>query len=254
MAKIIAGPCQHESLEQSLEIARHCAAICSKYGADYIFKASYDKANRSSIKGERGVGLESTMNDFLDLKQRGYKLLTDVHEVSQVDYIEDIVDVIQIPAFLCRQTDLIQRACKTDCIVNIKKGQFLAPWDMKGILSKTEEAKEVWITERGTSFGYNTLVVDFTGLDYMLNTYSAPIVLDATHAVQQPGGLGDSTGGNRNYVPGLCRAGSALGIEYFFLEVHPDPDNAPSDGLNMLKLEDFDRVVKEIHDMQRRLS
>ena len=254
MAKIIAGPCQHESLEQSLEIARHCAAICSKYGADYTFKASYDKANRSSIKGERGVGLESTMNDFLDLKQRGYKLLTDVHEVSQVDYIEDIVDVIQIPAFLCRQTDLIQRACKTDCIVNIKKGQFLAPWDMKGILSKTEEAKEVWITERGTSFGYNTLVVDFTGLDYMLNTYSAPIVLDATHAVQKPGGLGDSTGCNRNYVPGLCRAGSALGIEYFFLEVHPDPDNAPSDGLNMLKLEDFDRVVKEIHDMQRTLS
>ena len=254
MAKIIAGPCQHESLEQSLEIARHCAAICSKYGADYTFKASYDKANRSSIKGERGVGLESTMNDFLDLKQRGYKLLTDVHEVSQVDYIEDIVDVIQIPAFLCRQTDLIQRACKTDCIVNIKKGQFLAPWDMKGILSKTEEAKEVWITERGTSFGYNTLVVDFTGLDYMLNTYSAPIDLDATHAVQKPGGLGDSTGGNRNYVPGLCRAGSALGIEYFFLEVHPDPDNAPSDGLNMLKLEDFDRVVKEIHDMQRTLS
>ena len=254
MAKIIAGPCQHESLEQSLEIARHCAAICSKYGADYIFKASYDKANRSSIKGERGVGLESTMKDFLDLKQRGYKLLTDVHEVFQVDYIEDIVDVIQIPAFLCRQTDLIQRACKTDCIVNIKKGLFLAPWDMKGLLSKTEEAKEVWITERGTSFGYNTLVVDFTGLDYMLNTYSAPIVLDATHAVQKPGGLGDSTGGNRDYVPGLCRAGSALGIEYFFLEVHPDPDNAPSDGLNMLKLEDFDRVVKEIHDMQRTLS
>ena len=254
MAKIIAGPCQHESLEQSLEIARHCAAICSKYGADYIFKASYDKANRSSIKGERGVGLESTMKDFLDLKQRGYKLLTDVHEVFQVDYIEDIVDVIQIPAFLCRQTDLIQRACKTDCIVNIKKGQFLAPWDMKGILSKTEEAKEVWITERGTSFGYNTLVVDFTGLDYMLNTYSAPIVLDATHAVQKPGGLGDSTGGNRDYVPGLCRAGRALGIEYFFLEVHPDPDNAPSDGLNMLKLEDFDRVVKEIHDMQRTFS
>ena len=253
MAKIIAGPCQHESLEQSLEIARHCAAICSKYGADYIFKASYDKANRSSIKGERGVGLESTMKDFLDLKQRGYKLLTDVHEVFQVDYIEDIVDVIQIPAFLCRQTDLILRSCKTDCIVNIKKGLFLAPWDMKGLLSKTEEAKEVWITERGTSFGYNTLVVDFTGLDYMLNTYSAPIVLDATHAVQKPGGLGDSTGGNRDYVPGLCRAGSALGIEYFFLEVHPDPDNAPSDGLNMLKLEDFDRVVKEIHDMQRTL-
>jgi len=147
---------------------------------------------------------------------------------------------------LCRQTDLIQEVCQTNSIVNIKKGQFLAPWDVDGILSKTEGAKEVWITERGTSFGYNTLVVDFTGLNYMLNNYSVPIVLDATHSVQKPGGNGTSSGGNRDYVPGLTRAASALGISNFFLEVHADPDNAPSDGPNMLKLENFEEVVRDI--------
>ena len=258
MIRIIAGPCQHESLEHSLEIAQHCADVCSKYGAEYIFKASYDKANRSSLGGKRGVGMEQTLTDFATIKQKikymnvGIKTLTDVHDYVQVARIvrefNDAVDVLQIPAFLCRQTDLVKAVCATDKIVNIKKGQFLAPWDMNGILSKTEGAKEVWITERGTSFGYNTLVVDFTGLDYMLNNYSAPVVLDATHGVQKPGGLGGSSGGNRDYVPGLCRAGSALGITSFFIEVHPDPDNAPSDGPNMLKLEDFDRVVGEIHE------
>ena len=253
MIRIIAGPCQHESLEHSLEIAQHCADVCSKYGAEYIFKASYDKANRSSLGGKRGIGLKHTMDAFKSLKEKlSVKILTDVHNQNEVlkiaAYYNDIVDVLQIPAFLCRQTDLVQAACRTNKIVNIKKGQFLAPWDMEGILSKTEGAKEVWITERGTSFGYNTLVVDFTGLDYMLNNYSAPVVLDATHGVQKPGGLGGSSGGNRDYVPGLCRAGSALGIRNFFIEVHPDPDNAPSDGPNMLKLEDFDRVVGEIHE------
>ena len=253
MIRIIAGPCQHESLEHSLEIAQHCADVCSKYGAEYIFKASYDKANRSSLGGKRGIGLKPTMDAFKSLKEKlSVKILTDVHNQNEVlkiaAYYNDIVDVLQIPAFLCRQTDLVQAACRTNKIVNIKKGQFLAPWDMNGILSKTEGAKEVWITERGTSFGYNTLVVDFTGLDYMLNNYSAPVVLDATHGVQKPGGLGGSSGGNRDYVPGLCRAGSALGIRNFFIEVHPDPDNAPSDGPNMLKLEDFDRVVGEIHE------
>jgi 2-dehydro-3-deoxyphosphooctonate aldolase (KDO 8-P synthase) len=163
-----------------------------------------------------------------------------------VFHVKDVVDVIQIPAFLCRQTDLIQAACATDCIVNIKKGQFLAPWDVAGILSKCTDAKEVWITERGTSFGYNTLVVDFTGLNYMLDNFTVPIVLDATHSVQKPGGRGTSSDGNRAYVPGLCRAASALGITNFFLEVHPDPDNAPSDGPNMLHLKDFDDVVKQI--------
>ena len=245
--RIIAGPCQHESYEQSLEIAEECKRVCDKYDIDYYFKASYDKANRTSINGKRGVGITATMIDFLKLKTQGFKLLTDCHTVGEISRVHNVVDVIQIPAFLCRQTDLIQAACATDCIVNIKKGQFLAPWDVAGILSKCADAREVWITERGTSFGYNTLVVDFTGLDYMLNNFDCPIVLDATHSVQKPGGLGSSSGGNRNYVPGLSRAASALGIRNFFLEVHADPDNAPSDGPNMLRLEDFEEVVDDIH-------
>jgi len=249
--RIIAGPCQHETLEQSISIAETCARVCSKYDIDYYFKASYDKANRTSINGKRGLGLARTMQDFEIMKKEipGLKILTDVHTRGQIDAMgayPDAVDVLQIPAFLCRQTDLIQRACETDKIVNIKKGQFLAPWDVAGILSKCEDAKEVWITERGTSFGYNTLVVDFTGLNYMLDNFDCPIVLDATHSVQKPGGNGSSSGGNRDYVPGLARAASALGIRNFFLEVHPDPDNAPSDGPNMLRLEDFERVVEDI--------
>ena len=250
--RIIAGPCQHETLEQSMEIAETCARVCGKYGIEYYFKASYDKANRTSMTGKRGIGLAQTMSDFTVMKDEipGLKILTDVHTNSQVDAITgytDVVDVLQIPAFLCRQTDLIRRAVDTGKIVNIKKGQFLAPWDVAGILSKCEDAREVWITERGTSFGYNTLVVDFTGLNYMLDNFDCPIVLDATHSVQKPGGLGGSSGGNRDYVPGLSRAASALGIRNFFLEVHPDPDNAPSDGPNMLHLKDFEEVVDDIH-------
>jgi 2-dehydro-3-deoxyphosphooctonate aldolase (KDO 8-P synthase) len=250
--RIIAGPCQHESLAQSSEIARECKRVCDKYGIEYYFKASYDKANRTSVNGVRGMGIDATLTDFLALKVTlGVKTLTDVHDAVQVRRIErqfkDAVDVYQIPAFLCRQTDLIQAACDTDKIVNIKKGQFLAPWDVKGILSKCANAKEVWITERGTSFGYNTLVVDFTGLNFMLDNFDCPIILDATHSVQKPGGLGGSSGGNRDYVPGLARAASALGIGNFFLEVHADPDNAPSDGPNMIKLEDFEGVVDDIH-------
>ena len=249
--RIIAGPCQHESYPQSLEIAQECKRVCDEYGLDYYFKASYDKANRSNIKGTRGLGMGMTMTAFRKLKEElDVKILTDVHSVLDVQHMKrlDVVDVIQIPAFLCRQTDIVQEACKTGKIVNIKKGQFLAPWDVENMLSKTEGAKEVWITERGTSFGYNSLVVDFTGLDYMLSNYDTPIVLDATHAVQKPGGLGSSSGGNRDYVPGLCRAGVALGIRNFFLEVHHDPDNAPSDGPNALHLTDFKKVVKEIHE------
>ena len=250
--RIIAGPCQHESLEHSMMITEHCARICAKYpNIEYYYKASYDKANRSSMQGKRGIGLAQTMQDFESMKKEipGLKILTDVHTRGQIDAMgayPDAVDVLQIPAFLCRQTDLIQRACETGMPINIKKGQFLAPWDVAGILSKTGDA-EVWITERGTSFGYNTLVVDFTGIDYMLNTYSVPIVLDATHSVQKPGGNGSSSGGNRSYVPGLCRAASALGVSNFFLEVHQDPDNAPSDGPNMLHLQDFEEVIDDIH-------
>jgi len=232
-------------------IAKECQRVCDKHGIEYYFKASFDKANRSSMQGKRGVGLNATLTDFLALKvELGVKTLTDVHDYVQVSRIErefkDAVDVYQIPAFLCRQTDLLQAACATDKIVNIKKGQFLAPWDMKGILSKTEGAKEVWVTERGTSFGYNSLVVDYTGLIYMLDNYDSDIVFDVTHSVQKPGGLGDSSGGNRNYVPGLARAGSALGITSFFLEVHPMPDDSPSDGPNMLRLDNFEKVVDEI--------
>mgnify|MGYP001379290216 CR=1 FL=1 len=251
--RIIAGPCQHESLEQSWTIAERCASVCADYGIDYYFKASYDKANRTSANGKRGIGLEQTMKDFLKLKLGlNVKILTDVHTQNEIlkicSYYNEAVDVLQIPAFLCRQTDLIKAVSKTNKIVNIKKGQFLAPWDVEGILSKTKGAKEVWITERGTSFGYNTLVTDFTGLDYMLNNIDADIVFDVTHSVQKPGGLGGSSGGNRAYVPGLARAGSALGIKNFFLEVHEDPDNAPSDGPNMLHLTDFKDIVRDIHE------
>ena len=259
--RIIAGPCQHEGIHETYEIAVHCRRVCEELGVQYIFKASFDKANRSSKDGIRGIGLEKTMHDFKLLKEKNggnIKILTDVHTVDQVELINskysDLIDVLQIPAFLCRQTDLVLAACETDKIVNIKKGQFLAPWDVEGILSKTASAKEVWITERGTSFGYNTLVVDFTGLDYMLNNYSTPIVLDATHAVQKPGGLGSSSGGNRDYVPGLCRAGAALGIRNFFLEVHRDPDNAPSDGPNALHLKDFENVIKDIVKIRNVMS
>ena len=246
--RIIAGPCQHESLGQSLEIAQECKRVCEKYGIEYYFKASYDKANRSHDSGIRGVGIDYTLPDFLALKKTlEVKLLTDVHSIGEISRVQGVADVIQIPAFLCRQTDLIKEACKTNCIVNIKKGQFMAPWDMNGVISKTAGASEVWITERGTSFGYNNLVVDFNGIQYMLGNMDVPIIFDATHSCQSPGGLGNASGGNRDNVAGLTRAASALGVTNFFLEVHPDPDNAPSDGPNMLRLEDFERTVDDIH-------
>ena len=241
--RIIAGPCQHESLEQSLEIANTCKDICEKYGFEYIFKASFDKANRSHYNSRRGEGLENFVYDMSFMES---KVVTDIHETWQIDHISDVVDVIQIPAFLCRQTDLIVEACKTDCIINIKKGQFLAPSDVDGILSKTGGAKEVWITERGTSFGYGRLVNDFTGMYDLLADHGSNFVYDITHSVQRPGGQGTSSGGDRKYVPHLARAGAALGITSFFIEVHPDPDNAPSDGPNMLKLDDFEEVINDI--------
>ena len=250
--RIIAGPCQHESYEHSLKIAKECQRVCEKHGIEFYYKASYDKANRSDYFGERGQGLVSTLTDFMKLKNElGIKTLTDVHNEEEVRAISNsfpmAADVIQIPAFLCRQTDLIALAVSSFPIVNIKKGQFLAPWDVKGILSKCfKKTDQVWITERGTSFGYNTLVTDFTGMQYMMENYDVPIVFDVTHSVQKPGGNGNSSGGNRDYVPGLARAASAMGIKNFFLEVHDDPDNAPSDGPNMLRLEDFEKVVDDI--------
>jgi 2-dehydro-3-deoxyphosphooctonate aldolase (KDO 8-P synthase) len=255
--RIIAGPCQHESLEQSLEIAKECQRVCDLFDIEYIFKASYDKANRTSTNSKRGLGMRKTMEDFVVIKKQGYKILTDFHSVFEIQSFKGVedwnnaIDVIQIPAFLCRQTDLIQAACDTDKIVNIKKGQFLAPWDVKGILSKTEGAKEVWITERGTSFGYNTLVTDFTGIQYMRDNFSVPVVFDVTHSVQKPGGQGDSSGGNRAYVPALANAAAGMGVDNFFLEVHADPDNAPSDGPNMLRLEDFAETVRQLYHINR---
>jgi 2-dehydro-3-deoxyphosphooctonate aldolase (KDO 8-P synthase) len=251
--KIIAGPCQHESYEQSLDIAAHCKDICDAYDIDYVFKASFDKANRTAVGSKRGVGLENTLGDFRRIKEEleDVLTLTDIHDVHQVYEIvnqyNDAVDVLQIPAFLSRQTDLIDAACSTGKIVNIKKGQFMAPWDVAGVLSKTANAtNEVWITERGTSFGYNTLVVDFTGVRYLLDNFTARIVMDCTHAVQRPGGNGTSSGGNRDYAPYMANAAAAVGVEDFFLEVHPDPDNAPSDGPNMIHLHNFAEVIDRI--------
>lgn len=249
--RIIAGPCQHETLEQSLEIAQECKWVCDQYGFEYIFKASFDKANRTSESGKRGLGLRPTFCDFIDMKQEipGLKILTDFHTVEQIRELQhypNLIDVIQIPAFLCRQTDLIKEACSTDCVVNIKKGQFLAPWDVHGIMSKTQGAREVWITERGTSFGYNTLVNDFTGMAYLIDQFGDNVVYDITHSVQKPGGQGTSSGGNRDYVAPLARAGAALGITNFFLEVHKDPDAAPSDGPNMVQLDKFHQVIDGI--------
>lgn len=249
--RIIAGPCQHESLEQSMEIASTIKEICDKHYIEYFFKASFDKANRSSMSGKRGVGFQQTMEDFYTIKNElGVKTLTDFHNEDQiVDMMfhhNDAVDVVQIPAFLCRQTDLIRQAVGSGKIVNIKKGQFLAPWDVAGILSKTKGAKEVWITERGTSFGYNTLVVDFTGLQYMLDNYDCPIVMDCTHAVQKPGGNGSSSGGNRDYVPTIAKAAAAIGIRNFFLETHPTPESAPSDGPNMVRLEEMEALIDKL--------
>jgi len=251
--RIIAGPCQHETLDQSLVIADHCAEVCDKLGVEYIFKASYDKANRSSEGTQRGQGLHVTLDEFGMMKYRmgsDLKILTDVHTTEDVRdirvYFSKIIDVIQIPAFLCRQTDLIHKTTQyDDWIVNIKKGQFLAPWDVPGILSKCKGA-EVWVTERGTSFGYNTLVTDYTGIRWMLDNLDTPIVMDATHAVQRPGGGQGVSGGNRAYAPYLAYAAAACGVDNFFLEVHPDPDNAPSDGPNMIKLEDFHTITERL--------
>jgi 2-dehydro-3-deoxyphosphooctonate aldolase (KDO 8-P synthase) len=240
--RIIAGPCQHETLEQSLAIATECKRVCDLFDIEYIFKASFDKANRTNISGKRGVGLKNTLYDFREIKNKlGVSTLTDVHDITHIVTInswnsqDPTIDVLQIPAFLCRQTDLIQAACRSGLIVNIKKGQFLAPWDVKGILSKTEGAKEVWIT----------------GIQYMRDNFSVPVVFDVTHSVQKPGGQGDSSGGNRAYVPALANAAAGMGVDNFFLEVHPDPDNAPSDGPNMLRLEDFAETVRQLYHINQ---
>lgn len=245
---LIAGPCQIESAAHAFECASALKEITSRLGIGLVFKSSFDKANRTSLKGKRGVGLDAALQIFADIKAKlGLPLLTDVHEREQCAPVAQIVDILQIPAFLCRQTDLLIAAAETGAVVNVKKGQFLAPWDMKNVVEKLTESgnPKVMLTERGTSFGYNTLVSDFRGLPVMAG-YGAPVIFDATHSVQQPGGQGGSSGGQREFVPVLARAAVAVGVAGLFIETHPDPDNAPSDGPNMIALKDFEALVARL--------
>ncbi|MGS4988728.1 3-deoxy-8-phosphooctulonate synthase [Roseibium sp. RP-7] len=245
---LIAGPCQLESREHALECAAAIKEITDRLGIGVIYKTSYDKANRTSLAGKRGVGMEEAMPIFTEVKEKfGMPVLTDVHSPEQCAPVAEVVDVLQIPAFLCRQTDLLVAAAKTGRVVNIKKGQFLAPWDMKNVLGKVTGSgnANVMLTERGASFGYNTLVTDMRSLPIMAQT-GAPVIFDATHSVQQPGGQGASTGGDRTMVPVLARAAVAVGVAGLFIETHPDPDNAPSDGPNMVPLDQLEALLAQL--------
>lgn len=250
---IIAGPCQLESRAHALEMAAALKEIASKAGIGLIYKTSFDKANRTSGAGKRGMGLHASLPIFAEIRESlGLPVLTDVHEREQCAIVAGSVDVLQIPAFLSRQTDLIVAAAHTGKVVNVKKGQFLAPWDMKNVIAKVTQAgnANVLVTERGASFGYNTLVVDMTALPEMAK-YGAPIVMDATHAVQKPGGQGASSGGNRDMAPYIARAAVAVGVAAVFMETHQDPDNAPSDGPNMLRLKDVPALLAELVEIDR---
>jgi 2-dehydro-3-deoxyphosphooctonate aldolase (KDO 8-P synthase) len=245
---IIAGPCQLESRAHAFEMAAALKEACTKAGVGLIYKTSFDKANRTSANAQRGLGLEQALPIFADIRETfGLPVLTDVHERDQCAAVAQAVDVLQIPAFLCRQTDLLIAAAHTGKVVNVKKGQFLAPWDMKNVVAKIVGAgnPNVLATERGASFGYNTLVSDMRALPIMAGL-GVPVVFDATHSVQQPGGQGTSTGGDRAMVPYLARAAVAVGVAAVFLEVHQDPDHAPSDGPNMLKLKDFPALLADL--------
>jgi 2-dehydro-3-deoxyphosphooctonate aldolase (KDO 8-P synthase) len=245
---IIAGPCQVESAAHAMECASALKEMTQRLGIGFVFKSSYDKANRTSAAGKRGVGLDAALRIFADIKARlDVPVLTDVHEREHCRPVGEVADILQIPAFLCRQTDLIIAAAETGRVVNVKKGQFLAPWDMRNVIEKVLSAgnDRVMVTERGTSFGYNTLVSDFRGLPIMAS-YGAPVIFDATHSVQQPGGQGSSTGGQREFVAVLARAAVAVGVAGVFIEAHPDPDNAPSDGPNMIALRDFEALVRTL--------
>lgn len=246
---LLAGPCQLESKEHALDLCGKIVEITKELHIPYVFKASFDKANRTSIKGARGVGLEKAMDIFDSIKKTyGCPIVTDVHEPYQGAEVAPHVDVLQIPAFLCRQTDLVVAAAKTGKTLNIKKGQFLAPWDMKNVVGKADEAgnPNVMVTERGASFGYNTLVVDMRSLPIMAQQTGCPVVFDATHSVQQPGGNGTSTGGQREFAPVLARAAVAVGVAAVFIETHQDPDKSPSDGPNMIALADLKGVLEEL--------
>ena len=245
---VIAGPCQIESREHALECAGALAAIAGRLGVGLVFKGSYDKANRTSLSAARGVGLDASLRIFAEIRDTlGLPVLTDVHERDHCAPVAEVVDVLQIPAFLCRQTDMLVAAARTGRVVNVKKGQFLAPWDMAHVLAKVTGAgnPNVMATERGTSFGYNTLVSDLRGLPVMA-ALGAPVIFDATHSVQQPGGRGGSSGGQREFVAVLARAAVAVGVAGLFIETHPDPDRAPSDGPNMIALRDFEPLLARL--------
>ena len=245
---IIAGPCQLESRDHGLEVAAALAEIAGRLGVGLIYKTSFDKANRTSISTERGLGLEESLPIFAEIREKtGLPVLTDVHLPEHCALVAEAVDVLQIPAFLCRQTDLVVAAAETGRALNIKKGQFLAPWDMKNVLAKAIEAgnPNVMLCERGASFGYNTLVTDMRALPELAAT-GAPVVFDATHSVQQPGGQGTVSGGQREYVPVLARAAVAVGVAAVFMETHPDPDNAPSDGPNMIPLNEIEVLIARL--------
>lgn len=251
---VLAGPCVAESLELCLEVAGKMKEICGELGLGYIFKASFDKANRSSITSYRGPGLEKGLEILKTVKEQvGVPVVTDIHEPEQARKTAEVVDLLQIPAFLCRQTDLLVAAAQTGLPVNVKKGQFLAPEDMAGVVKKLEQANcsGIMLTERGTTFGYHNLTVDFRGLQTM-REFNVPVVFDATHSVQLPGGLGTCSGGQRQFIPALSRAAAAVGIDAIFMEVHPNPDKALSDGPNSIRLDDVKALlakVKQIHDI-----
>ena len=250
---LIAGPCQLENEEHSLKISTELKKITSELGINLIYKTSFDKANRTSLKGKRGMGLEKSLPIFDKIRNEvGLPVLTDVHTAEQCSLIANHVDVLQIPAFLCRQTDLLIAAAKTGKIINVKKGQFLAPWDMANVIKKIEDSgnKNILITERGASFGYNTLVSDMRALPIM-SKFGFPIVFDATHSVQQPGGMGEKSGGQREFVPYLARAAIAVGVGAIFMETHEDPDNAPSDGPNMVPLNEVKTLLKKLTEIDK---
>ena len=251
---LIAGPCQLESRAHALEMAAALKEIAARRSIGLVFKTSYDKANRTSAAGVRGVGLEAALPIFAEIRETlGLPVLTDVHEPAQCAIAAQAVDVLQIPAFLCRQTDLLIAAARTGRAVNVKKGQFLAPWDMKHVVAKIAQAggADALVTERGVSFGYNTLVSDMRALPILARETGAPVIFDATHSVQQPGGQGASSGGQREFVPVLARAAVAVGVAGVFIETHQDPDHAPSDGPNMVPLRDFEALVSELQDFDR---
>ncbi|MEM9433196.1 MAG: 3-deoxy-8-phosphooctulonate synthase [Pseudomonadota bacterium] len=245
---VIAGPCQLESLDHALMIAEQMAKVCAAAGASYIFKASYDKANRTSLSGQRGLGMAAGLDILAAVKTRiGCPVLTDIHAPDHCAVVAEVADVMQIPAFLSRQTDLLVAAGKTGAVINIKKGQFLAPWDMPNVIAKVESTgnHSILLTERGASFGYNTLVADMRSLPTMAKT-GYPVIMDATHSVQQPGGQGGSSGGQREFAPVMARAAVSLGIAGVFIETHEDPDNAPSDGPNMIHLDRMDALISDL--------